>query len=178
MRRAREGDEKIVEEDVEERHSRIRNESDKADEEQAKKEADKWKREELWKGEERSKLWSGEEELRVCTWNVARALAWGAERGARSQEEAWGALLDWMVDAGVSILGLQEVGFGAKQGVQDSIKGVIRRWAKRRGRQAGIWLNSKPGKRLTQGGVGAGVAVIILGEWAARVQTVRRWKSG
>jgi hypothetical protein len=43
-----------------------------------------------------------------------------------------------MVDAGVSILGLQEVGFGAKQGVQDVIKGIVRRWARKRGRQAGI----------------------------------------
>ena len=172
VRRAREGDREMVEEDVEERQNGIRNETDKADEGPAKEEADRWKREELWKGEERSKLWSGEEGLRVGTWNVARSLAWGAERGARTQEEAWGALLDWMVDAGVSIMGLQEVGFGAKQSAQDAIKSIVRRWARRRGRQAGIWLNSRPGNRRTQGGAGAGVAVVILGEWAARVQTV------
>ena len=47
----------MVEEDVEEKQNGIRNETDKADEGSAKKEADRWKREELWKGEERSKLW-------------------------------------------------------------------------------------------------------------------------
>ena len=119
-----------------------------------------------------------ERTLRVGTWNVARALAFNAERGARSREDVIEGLLEWMVEAGVTVLGLQETGIGPRKDGMEAVKGAVRRWAKRAGIQAGIWMACGDTKRRSQGGARAGVALLMLGRWSACVQSVRRWKSG
>ena len=105
-------------------------------------------------------------------------MAEGAEKGARSQNQKVEALLDWMAAAGMSIMGLQETGWGGAPQAMSGVQGAVRRWAKQRGRQAGVWMTGRPGLRKSGGGAKAGVAILVLGDWAAKVQTVRRWKSG
>ena len=56
-------------------------------------------------------LWTGVAVLQVCSWNLNRAFAVGAEQGARSLQQMVEALLDWMAAAGVSVQGLQETGW-------------------------------------------------------------------
>ena len=112
------------------------------------------------------------------TWNLDRGLAAGAEGGARTQEQGVWALLDWMVAAGITAMGLQEVGVSGDGAAQGAVRKHVRTWSVSRRRQAGVWLNSRPDKRHTKPGAYAGVAVVVVGEWAARVQAVRRWNSG
>ena len=138
----------------------------------------RWQTEELWQGEQVAALWNGTAGVRVCSWNVNRALAAGAEQGARSIQQKVEALLDWMVAAGVSVLGLQETGWGGAPATQGEVKGAMRRWAKERGRQVGVWMAGRRKQQKVTGGAGAGVALFVMGEWAAKVQTVRRWASG
>ena len=135
----------------------------------------RWQKEELWQGEQVAELWTATAGLRVCSWNVNRALAAGAEQGLRSLQQKVEAVLDWMASAGVSVLGLQETGWG---GVEGEVKGAVRQWARARGRQVGVWMAARKGSKRANGGARAGVAVVVLGEWAAKVQTVRRWASG
>ena len=205
MRRARPEDKDVVEQDRSEREER-RGEDDaairKRREERRANEAEesRWKAEELWKGGRAERLWetarrggaardgaedeggggggAAERALRVGTWNVARALAFNAERGARSREDVIEGLLEWMVEAGVTVLGLQETGIGPRKDGMEAVKGAVRRWAKRAGIQAGIWMACGDTKRRSQGGARAGVALLMLGRWSACVQSVRRWKSG
>ena len=59
-------------------------------------------------------------------------------------------------------MGLQETGIGPRKDGMEAVKGAVRRWAKRAGIQAGIWMACGATKRRSHGGARAGVALLML----------------
>ena len=116
--------------------------------------------------------------LYALTWNIGRALAPGDS--VRSLKLRWYALLDALLMMGVDFCCLQETGVGHDPNDISVATVWAKQWSREQNTPAAavkLWCSARaPARKVA--GLGAGVALIALGAWAARGQPTREWADG
>ena len=98
----------------------------------------------------------------------------------RTLQARWFALLDSLRKLGISFCCLQETGVGYDKHDVQQARIHVQAWSRQRNSPdaaAKIWCAARPTAAKT-GGLGAGIAVLALGAWAARGQPERSWADG